>query len=788
MPTYFDPTQPAYTRLRDIYAERLNSIVVWCGSGLSMVAGLPNWSGLRRKLEAEIDAKAHSLSALDAQELRRKLGLARRETNYWVAFQRLKKLLGRASYVASIREALSPALKAQPPTPYHQIWSLRPKGVMNLNLDRFATRAFSTENAQRPVTEFTGRDAGKHAHALKGATPFIANLHGVSDDESSWVFTHEEIKELLDNDGYRSLVDTIFSTYTVLFMGASADDIAVGGLLAQLRTRGTDPGQHFWISDRLDAKTDKWAESHGIQIIRYDSSHGHDDPLGSLFADLLAFRPVDDAPTPILPPVSAVQNFPEPQDIASKTPEEIRQFLSAGARRVLAGPPPTGSAYDDFCRKYARALHNAWYVELDPPNNVLFGRTLTGKLGQGAFGTVYSAADPNGKEVAVKLLRQEIRDNQAMLGSFRRGVGAMKILKARNVEGMVPYLEAYELPPCVVMERVPGPDLEQIVHSRTLELWPDGLRVVRDTANIVHAAHCLPERVLHRDLRPANIMLQNFYTAPDNWSVVVLDFDLSWHLGATEKSIVDFTAGAALGYLAPEQLMPRPGVTTRSTAVDAYGLSMTAYFVFTGQHPRPGEAISGDWQFRVRNAVGNHPCKTWHSAPRRLARMIVGGTHQSQYSRFDMSQLRGELERLLDAVLAPETVQSPELWAEELMATAFPEGAYDWNDDQVTARLTSPTGWALELVGNNSALSVEAVLTWMHMGSRDRRTLERYVREASKNSENLLRRAGWTVQNVGPAEEVVMLRASVPVDQLRQRASKLAEALSAQRDTVQRSS
>ena len=168
--------------------------------------------------------------------------------------------------------------------------------------------------------------------------------------------------------------------------------------------------------------------------------------------------------------------------------------------------------------------------------------------------------------------------------------------------------------------------------------------------------------------------------------------------------------------------------------------------------------------------------------------MIVGGTHQSQYSRFDMSQLRGELERLLDAVLAPETVQSPELWAEELMATAFPEGAYDWNDDQVTARLTSPTGWALELVGNNSALSVEAVLTWMHMGSRDRRTLERYVREASKNSENLLRRAGWTVQNVGPAEEVVMLRASVPVDQLRQRASKLAEALSAQRDTVQRSS
>ncbi len=165
---------------------------------------------------------------------------------------------------------------------------------------------------------------------------------------------------------------------------------------------------------------------------------------------------------------------------------------------------------------------------------------------------------------------------------------------------MVAYKEASEIPAFVVMDWVEGPDLGQAVAAKQINDWSLILRIGVDLASIVRRGHLLPERVLHRDLRPSNVMLEGFHTAPDTWRVVVLDFDLSWHQGAPEQSIVP--GGSMVGYLAPEQLEQILGVSTRHASVDSFGLGMTLYFMISQRNPLPDQQRYQDWS-RVVNQV-----------------------------------------------------------------------------------------------------------------------------------------------------------------------------------------
>src|SRR3989337_2606612 len=126
----------------------------------------------------------------------------------------------------------------------------------------------------------------------------------------------------------------------------------------------------------------------------------------------------------------------------------------------------------------------------------------------------------------------------------------MRCLSNRHVEGMVPYHAAFEIPAFVVMDLIVGPDLHKAVESRACEEWDTILKITVELAAVIRKAHLLPERVLHRDIRPSNVMLKDYYTDPDAWEVAVCDFDLSWHKDALEQSVLQ----SASGYLAPEQL------------------------------------------------------------------------------------------------------------------------------------------------------------------------------------------------------------------------------------------
>lgn len=760
----FDKTQDAFIRLRGIIAERTSRIVVWCGSGLSAQAGLPTWPILRQRLSLVLRDKATSLASEDGQAVHNTISRIASIDSHWVALQMLREELGTTTYQQTIREALRTPIGPLP-RPYVQLWRLRPLGVLNLNLDRIATRAFTELHKDRVIAEFNSRSVGAHTHVLKSPDPFVYNLHGVTEDATSWVFTHEDLKDLSQLEAYQTFVRSVFASSTVIFLGVSADDQAVGGHLERLAAAGIDSGVHYWITDRRDRETDRWAERASVRVIRYHAPNGDHSQLTEIFDELLAFVPPDEQPTP--DPVITVRDLPpaalpEPNELAGLDAETIRIILNRRAMEILG---PSGEQateeYDRFCGDYDEAMHRAWYTSTQEGRNILLGYKLHNAVAQGAFGKVFFATTAEGEAVAVKVLLNEIRSKPELLHSFRRGVRSMRILASRGVKGMVAYRDASEIPAFVVMDWIEGANLEQAIEAKCLEDWWDIIKVSRQLSGIVRDAHALPERVMHRDLRPRNVMLRGLWSGED-WDVVVLDFDLSWHRGSYEKSIIHGSGTA--GYLAPEQIQAREGVSTRHSAVDSFGLGMTMFFIVSGRDPVPDEHQHKGWEDTVSQAVRWRDCKPWHSLPRRFSRLILAATADSQSERWDVAQIVGELERLAGAIADPRSERACDLVAEEVAARSDVLQLYQWNPDRMSAMAELPSGIQVELRGDESKQQLLCEFGWSSRGDGDWSRITKWLPQAAEAMRHCFEKGGWSVETSEGKRYQLQVRAMCGVD------------------------
>jgi serine/threonine protein kinase len=163
------------------------------------------------------------------------------------------------------------------------------------------------------------------------------------------------------------------------------------------------------------------------------------------------------------------------------------------------------------------------------------------------------------------------------------------------------------------------------------------LSILQKTGGIVKKGHDLEELVLHRDLKPDNIILKNFYGDTADLEVIVLDFDLSWHKGALDLSIVD--GARAQGYAAPEQTASytKSKESTRNTAVDVFGFGMIAYFLMTGNDPRPNEQNFEDFKENIRNRISERFNHDFKSIPKYMADFICKCTVDSQEERISFA-------------------------------------------------------------------------------------------------------------------------------------------------------
>jgi serine/threonine-protein kinase len=202
---------------------------------------------------------------------------------------------------------------------------------------------------------------------------------------------------------------------------------------------------------------------------------------------------------------------------------------------------------------------------------VFFRGQIVGKykifstLGSGGFGTVYLAEDTwIDKKVALKVPHKQNLD----FGELLREPRLLASLNHPNIVTIVT-AEKQQNVFFIVMEFVPGDTLESIIaRDGALDL-PRALDFTCQMCNAVDHAH--RHGVLHRDLRPSNVMVT------DNGMVKVADFGTSRFL---EIAAHGTTVIGSPQYMAPEQFQGKAVF-----ASDLYSMGVTMYQMLTGTMP-----------------------------------------------------------------------------------------------------------------------------------------------------------------------------------------------------------
>jgi eukaryotic-like serine/threonine-protein kinase len=777
--------QPEYRLFRRDFAEGKSPLVLICGSGLSAPAKVPTWGKLRTSLQEAAEQKAKTLSQMGGALLNLRVESIRKQSDPWVAFKLLREALTKPMFERLVEEQLTPSPDSDLPAGYRELLRLRPRGFVTLNLDKFSGEAVAQANPGKQIAPVYGHELAQKWYTLEAAPIYLLHLHGVLDDPATWVMTQDDLSGLRQSEGHSLFLKRLYTDNLVLFVGVSADDIALSGRLLELTHGGFRPKNLYWLTTRTDPTTAQWAEDAYIKLLRYpgSSDEHHLAAIQKLVADCLSYRSVDEPEAPLInssPKLrgSAPVDDLDPYELAQQDPEVVRYTLAITLNGILeeVDLDPTivekeeekFSRYRSFCEKYDFALSRAFYRNKDRRFCEWFGYTLEFPfLGKGNFGEVYSAKSPTGDLVAVKIMHHSIFGNDDMLGGFRRGVRSMGFITTEKVPGMVPMLESFEIPPTIVMPFVEGSSLEDALRDAPRMPWGTRLAIVLETAKIIRNGHSLPQTVLHRDVKPSNVMVTNLaYDGAFDPQVIVLDFDMSWHKGSKEKDIV-FESRDDFGYLAPEQTDPTNRYAARSTKVDSYGLGMTIYYVFGHKPPLPNEALSPDWFARVLRATTKGYSGDWRSAPARLARLVCRATSFDQAERVDFATLTRELEYLKQAVEQPGGMSNAELWAEEVLAHLEIGTKYEWDEGRQSGSIRAASGTQILVRGNVREERVETEIGYIDLGMRERANLGRYLGPAVENAERLLRSAGWKTIDWRHNAAEGAVRATISIQSLR---------------------
>jgi non-specific serine/threonine protein kinase len=202
------------------------------------------------------------------------------------------------------------------------------------------------------------------------------------------------------------------------------------------------------------------------------------------------------------------------------------------------------------------------------------------------MGAVYKAEDVNlHRQVALKMLREEMASNPDRLERFRREAQAVAALSHPNIVTIYSIEEAPE-GHFITMELVDGKGLDEVITG-------DGMsaeKMLRISAPLVRALVAAHERgITHRDLKPANIMV-----TPDG-TVKILDFGLAKLNAAPESDVHEdlptqtlTQVGTVVGtipYMSPEQVQGK--LVDHRT--DLFSLGVVLYEMATGHRPFDGE-------------------------------------------------------------------------------------------------------------------------------------------------------------------------------------------------------
>jgi serine/threonine protein kinase len=201
---------------------------------------------------------------------------------------------------------------------------------------------------------------------------------------------------------------------------------------------------------------------------------------------------------------------------------------------------------------------------------------LTRRIAVGGMGEVWVADDGYlGRDVAVKVLREEYTGNEDFLKRLRTEARNSAALSHPNIAQMYDYGEQ-DGAGYLVMELVLGEPLADLLEREPVIAPRKLLPILSSTARGLHHAHLA--KVVHRDVKPGNILLEH-----GNRAVKITDFGVSLAANQATMTATGMVMGTAQ-YLSPEQAVGQAA----TPASDLYALGIVAYEATAGRRPFTG--------------------------------------------------------------------------------------------------------------------------------------------------------------------------------------------------------
>jgi TolB-like protein/predicted Ser/Thr protein kinase len=280
-----------------------------------------------------------------------------------------------------------------------------------------------------------------------------------------------------------------------------------------------------------------------------------------------------------------------------------------------------------------------------PKESISRGRLLAGRfevleeIGTGGMGTVYRVLDRKiNEEMALKILKPEIAPSGTVIERFKNELKLARRISHKNVCRLYDlHEEAGTI--FITMEYVLGEDLKTLIRREGRLSAEKASALVMQIIEGLVQAHRLG--VVHRDLKPQNIMIDN------QGNVRIMDFGIARQLSGPDLTASGMMIGTPY-YMSPEQAS---GENTDQRA-DIYALGAIFYEMVTGQPPFEGD--SGlSLALKHKTEFPRHPRELNAQVPEELDRLILKCLAKKREERYQSAdELLAELIRFKEGTAA----------------------------------------------------------------------------------------------------------------------------------------
>lgn len=238
------------------------------------------------------------------------------------------------------------------------------------------------------------------------------------------------------------------------------------------------------------------------------------------------------------------------------------------------------------------------------------------------------------RDVAVKILRGDLSDDEKFVRRFQREAIAASSLSHPNI------VEMYDVGEdngkyYIVMEYVEGKTLKNLIKKRGALTLPEVIDIMTQLTSAIACAH--DSNIIHRDIKPQNVLIK------EDGLVKITDFGIAMALNSNELTQTNSVMGS-VHYLPPEQANGK-GATIKS---DIYSLGIVMFELLTGQLPFKGDNAVEIAIKQMKNQIPS-VCNINSLIPQSVENIIIKACAKNPKNRYkNVVEMYNDIQTCLD--------------------------------------------------------------------------------------------------------------------------------------------